>query len=170
MTKVLGELSLLLGALLWAGLAHAQSDATTHELDSQLLKQLHVANQLEIAAGKLAQSQTPTPGVKKFGAKLIADHTASDDEVVAIAKDEGVELAPPPEAPLAELRDLKGAKFDRAFALLMVKDHESAVQQIKAAHEEPHGARVRALIDKILPVLQKHLKHAQQLENPLPHP
>ena len=160
----------VMGALLWTGLAHAQADATTaHELDARLLNKLHEANQLEIAAGKLAQAQTPTPGVKKFGAKLIADHSASDAEVSAIAKAEGVDLVPAAETPLDALRDLKGAKFDRAFALLMVKDHTSAIQALQAAHDDPHGAQVRALIAKTLPVVQKHLKHAQQLENPLPH-
>jgi putative membrane protein len=126
-------------------------------------------NQLEIAAGKLAQSQTPTPGIQKFGAKLIADQTASDNEVTAIAKAQGVQLAPAADTPLAALRELKGAQFDRAFALWIVKDHESALHKLQAAQDEPHGAQVRAWVDKTLPVLRKQLKHAQQLENPLPH-
>jgi putative membrane protein len=164
------NLSYLLAALLWTGFAHAQAGAPTpHQLDAQLLEKLHEANQLEIAAGKLAQKQTPTPGIQKFGAQLIEDHTAADKEVVAVAKQEGVALHPADQAPLASLRGLKGAKFDSAFAVMMTKDHKSAVQMVEAAQSEQHDAPVRALIAKTLPVLQKHLHHAEQLENPMPH-
>jgi putative membrane protein len=160
----------VLTVLLWTGFAHAQTEAPTpHQLDAQLLEKLHEANQLEIAAGKLAQTQTPTPGIQKFGAQLIEDHTAADREVVALAKQEGVALHPANEAPLESLRGLKGAKFDSAFAVMMTNDHKSAVHMVEAAQSEQHAASVRALISKTLPVLKKHLHHAEQLENPMPH-
>jgi putative membrane protein len=157
-----------LAVLLCAGFAHAQEQPTSHQLDAQLLEKLHEANQLEIAAGKLAQTNTPTPGIHKFGEKLIEDHTAADKDVVALAKKENVTLPAANEAPLASIRELQGAKFDSAFALMMTNDHKSAVHMVEAAQSEKHDPQVKALIAKVLPVLKKHLHHAEELENPAP--
>jgi putative membrane protein len=158
----------VVGVLLCVTLAHAQ-DISMHEQDAHLLNKLHEANQLEIAAGQIAQTNTSSPGTKKFGGQLIKEHSAADTEVSALAKKMGVKLAAVSGDKLDSLRDLKGAKFDRAFAVMMTADHKAAIELVKAAQDDRHDPDVRALLDKTLPLLQKHLEHAEQLESPLPH-
>ena len=45
-----------------------------------VLRNLHAANQMEIAAGKLAKEKGQTVEIQAFGATLVADHTIGRQE------------------------------------------------------------------------------------------
>ncbi len=57
-----------------------------------MLGKLHHSNQMEVAAGKLAEEKGQSKDVKSFGKTLVTDHTASDRKVMALAKSEKIEL------------------------------------------------------------------------------
>src|SRR5882672_2708862 len=61
-------------------------------MTSTVLGKLHHSNQKEISMGKLAQKSGRTREVKAFGLALVNDHTAADHKVVALAKQEKVNL------------------------------------------------------------------------------
>ena len=60
-----------------------------------VLGKLHHANQMEVAAGKLAEEKGQAKDVKSFGKTLVTDHTAADKKVMALAKAEKIELPAP---------------------------------------------------------------------------
>ncbi len=108
-----------------AGVASAADDTAA------VLGQLHHSNQMEIEMGKLAQDKGQSKDVKSFGRTLVTDHTAADKKVVALAKQEKIDLtaAMPPmkNDQMAPLKAAVGAEFDRAFASAMLEDHTKDV-------------------------------------------
>ena len=114
-----------------AGAAAAQEGAPN---DAQIAQIVVTANQVDIDAGKLAQTKASNGEVKKFAEQMIADHTAVNKQ----AKDLVTKLKVKPEENatsrslaqggrdnLANLRGLKkGKDFDKAYV-----DHEVAYHQ-----------------------------------------
>src|SRR5687768_8828157 len=93
--------------------------------DAQIASIVVTANQVDIDAGKLAQSTSANAEVKVFAERMINDHTAvnkSATELVAMLK------VPPQDNPtsqnlkaagdknLSHLKGLTGAQFDKAYA------------------------------------------------------
>jgi predicted outer membrane protein len=70
------------------------SDSQMEQLsDDAVLMRMHRTNQMEIKAGRLAQSHGGSAKVRAFGARLVRDHSANDQKVVALAKKLGITLA-----------------------------------------------------------------------------
>ena len=148
-------------ALMVAGVAAAADDTAT------VLGKLHHSNQMEIEMGKLAQEKGQSKDVKSFGKTLVTDHTAADKKVVALAKQEKIDLAtamPPMKTDkMAPLKNAVGAEFDKAFATAMLEDHTKDVDEAKGARSVTTDAKLKALLDSTIPVLEKHRETAQKL-------
>ena len=144
-----------------AGIASGADDTAA------VLGKLHHSNQMEIEMGKLAQDKGQSKDVKSFGKTLVTDHTAADKKVAALAKQEKVDLtaAMPPmkNDQMAPLKAAVGAEFDKAFASAMLEDHTKDVDAAKAARDTTTDAKLKALLDSTIPVLEKHRETAQKL-------
>ena len=133
-----------------------------------VLRDLHAANQMEIAAGELARSWAQTVHVQTFGATLVSDHRRADEQVVALANEEKIDLSEVPPMPADEMRALKSAKvpaFDELFALKMLEGHDKIVAEAKAARDQTSDAKLRELLDVMIPVLEGHQQTARSLVN-----
>jgi len=64
---------------------------------------------------------------------------------------------------MAQLRSLRGAAFDTAFANAMVKGHEDAINLLEMAQSQVQHDEVRSLITSLMPTLREHLQTAQSL-------
>src|SRR5881227_4005436 len=64
-----------------AGSAFAQAPN-----DAQIAHIVVTANQVDIDAGKLAEKQAKRADVKAFGKQMVTDHTAVNNQAVALAK------------------------------------------------------------------------------------
>lgn len=131
--------------------------------DAQTVQRLHEANQTEIEAGKLASKNAASAQVKRYGEMLVKDHTQADRELSALAKKKGVKLTDVDKTKLDDLRAMHGSQFDRAFLEKMEKDHKSAIELVRTAQGQAQNPEFRSLLDKTLPVLQKHEEQANQL-------
>jgi putative membrane protein len=138
--------------------AVAQSANTPDSMfQAETLQNLHAANLMEIAAGKLGKSRGTTPQVRAYGAQLVTDHSNADKQVKAVAKKLGVTLkSPPQDAGLKELSGLKGTAFDTAFIGMMVQDHDKAIAMVKDAQARSTNSDLTALLNGLLPALEKH--------------
>jgi putative membrane protein len=158
-----------------------QKEQSTAE-EAQVLAKLHHANKMEIDAGQLAKDNSDSPKVKAFGERLIKDHTQADETVRHYAEGHGIELKEPTtrspqeeqekkqsEDAMDKLGDLKGPEFDRAFSTMMLTDHQKAIQMVKAARDSSKNAEFRAMLGKLLPVLQQHRNTAQSLAQQTQH-
>jgi putative membrane protein len=162
MTKTLAlSLALLAGGLsLLAGPAVAADPLPTAEV----LGQLHAANQKEIEAGKLAQKNGTSRAVKEYGDMLVKDHGAADKLVVALAKQEKINLAAatPAEAGTMAMVPAGGA-FDLKFAQIMVDDHTKDIAEAIEARDSTTDSKLKALLTELIPTLQKHQEAAQRI-------
>jgi putative membrane protein len=104
-------------AVLGTGTAQAADKEATAQT-AEVLNKLHHSNQMEIAAGKLAQEKGQSKDVKSFGKILVTDHSAADKKVMALAKDEKIDLpadVPMPPDKMDKMKAASGAEFDRMF-------------------------------------------------------
>ena len=122
----------------------------------------------EVELGKMAQQNGGSQEVKSFGERMVQDHGKANEELAAIAKNHGV--TPPMEpnakqrADAKRLAKLKGAEFDRAYADLMVKDHQKTIALFEKEAKSGGQEELKAFASKTLPVLQEHHKMAQGLQ------
>lgn len=145
---------------------------------ADVLRNIHLTNQLEIKAGKLAEKKGHTKQVRDYGKRLIKDHTKLDKEVEKTAKREGIDV----NVPIAEvdekmntketdlmnkLRSVNGVEFDQTFAKEMDVAHQEAITSLKAAEAQYKGTDTARLIGKILPTLAKHERIAEKIERRL---
>jgi putative membrane protein len=113
--------------------------------------------------GKLAQKNGQSKAVKNFGKALVKDHTAADKKVVALAKQEKIDL-PADEAKMDMGGDMgSGAEFDTKFAQSMLEDHKKDVSEASAARDATTDAKLKTLLTKLVPTLQKHQDTAQSI-------
>jgi putative membrane protein len=157
-------------AVCFAGAAAAQGGPS----DAQIAHIVVTANQVDIDAGKLAESKGSTAEVKAFGHQMVTDHSGVNQQAVVLAKKLGVtpedngtsrSLAAGGQDNVASLGKLSGAAFDKAYV-----DHEVAYHaQVLAAIDatlvpNAKNAELKALIVKVRPAFEAHLQHARTLQ------
>lgn len=141
---------------------HDQHGALSDQ-EASIVRQLHKANQTEVAAGKLAKSNAGSQAVKQYGQMLVSDHSAADRKLAAFAGRRDLELKEP-EVDLGQLEDKQGDAFDEAFLDKMVKDHAENIAKVKQAMQTCDDSGVRSILQQTLPVLQKHQTQAAKLQ------
>jgi putative membrane protein len=159
-------------ALFGAGSAQSADKEATAQT-AEVLSKLHHSNQMEVAAGKLAQEKGQSKDVKAFGKTLVTDHSAADKKVMALAKDEKIDL--PAEVPMSpdakemmdKMKAASGAEFDKMFASHMLDDHKKDIAEAKAARDTTADPKLKALLTSTIPVLEKHREIAQKLVDKL---
>ncbi len=158
MRRLVEVLIMFAASVLASGAALAAAPPTT----ADVLAQLHRSNQKEIAMGHMATAHGRSKGVKTFGATLVADHSAADKKVTALAKAEHVALA---DVSMAHAMNAlpSGAAFDAAFAKMMLEDHERDIAELEAARDSTSDEQLKRLLTDLLPVLHKHEDTARRL-------
>jgi putative membrane protein len=123
----------------------------------------------EIAAAKLAETNASSADVKAFAKKMIAAHTDSTLKIKKAA--EGAAPAITPDATLSDdqkgklddLRKLKGADFDKAYASGQVDAHEDALSLMRTYADKGEAPTLKAAAGEIAPVVSGHLDMAKAL-------
>jgi putative membrane protein len=158
-----------LAAVFLAAGAAAQDKAGVGKpvTDAQFVLLATAADLAEINLGYLAVKRAKSAEVKKFGERMVADHTNSTKELLKIANKKGLPAARQMGArhreAAAQLQQLRGAAFDRAYMKHMVTDHQKAVALYESRAKQGRDEDLKAFAAKTLPVLQEHLKMAQEI-------
>src|SRR6476469_10020547 len=142
--------------------------------DPQIAAIVVTANQVDIDAGKLAETNASDAKVKAFGKQMVTDHTGVNKQATDLVTKLGVTPQDNPTAQslksggaenVKNLSGLKGAAFDRAYV-----DHEVAYhQQVLDALDttlipSAQNADLKALLVKVRPAFVAHLEHAKHLQ------
>jgi putative membrane protein len=103
--------------------------------------------------------------VKKFGQRMVTDHSKANDELKSLAQSKSItlpaELDAKAKATHDRLSKLSGAAFDRAYMQHMLADHRKDVNEFKKESRAGKDSEVKAWASKTLPTLEEHLKLAQ---------
>jgi putative membrane protein len=125
-------------------------------------------NLAEIQMGQLAQKNGSTAAVRDYGATLVKDHSANNQEAMALAKKMNITAANKPsdqdQQMYQDLSAKKGADFDKSFAQEMVDGHQKAIQLFTDEANSASGD-VKNFAQNTLPTLKSHLAMAQKLLN-----
>jgi putative membrane protein len=161
--------------LLAAGIAGAQEGVPN---DAQIAHIVVTANQVDIDAGKLAQTKASSAEVKQFGETMIKDHSAVNKQATDLAKKLGVKpednatshsLKQGGRDNLAHLRELKkGGDFDRAYVDHEVAYHQAVLDALdKTLVPNAKNAELKDLLVKTRPAFVAHLDHAKMIQSKL---
>ena len=95
---------------------------------------------------------------------MVTDHTAMSQRVAeAAGMADAAAPAPDPSA-TADLQGKTATDFDRAYASMMVTDHQKAVAVFENASDNASTDEAKMLAEDALPKLREHLQRAQQLQ------
>lgn len=123
---------------------------------------------MEVELGRTASTAAASPKVKEFGRMMVADHTKANTELKAIAAKKNITVPAAPaekhQTHINELKEKKGAEFDKAYVDMMVNDHQEDIQNFTNEAQNGKDTAVKAFASKTLPVLQKHLKSIQTIQ------
>lgn len=143
--------------------------ASLDRADKAFMEKAAMGGMVEVEMGRLAQQKGTSQQVKDFGARMVQDHGAANNELMQLASKKGLQM--PSDAGSAHKRDvqklsgLSGAQFDREYMAHMVKDHRKDVSDFEKASKSAKDSDVKAFAAKTLPVLQEHLKLAQTTQD-----
>src|SRR5579864_899232 len=145
----------------------SKHSAGTTVSDKTFVKKAAEGGLAEVELGQLATQKAASEDVKKFGQRMVDDHTKANDQLKQVAAEQHIDLPTEPDAKdratKARLEKLSGEQFDRAYMSDMVKDHRKDVSEF--AHEAKMGKdpAVKSFAESTLPTLRDHLKSAEKI-------
>jgi len=135
--------------------------------DQMFINMAAAGDAAEIQNAQLAQTKAHRPAVKKYAAEMVADHTATTQQLTTIAQSKGVTPTAAPSdsarATMAKLETDNGAAFDRAYLRDQVMDHRKMVQAYQDEIANGQDTDVKAFAQQTFPTIEKHLHEAQAL-------
>ena len=166
----------LLGALLLTLPTHAAEQAAK-PTDPQIAHIAYTAGQLDIEAAKQALNKSKNQDVRAFAQQMVGDHTAVNDQALALVKRLKVTpednptsktLTQQAEATRNKLANLNGAAFDKAYVDNEVAYHKTVNTALSdTLIPDSQNAELKALLQKGLTLFQAHQKHAEELAGKL---
>jgi putative membrane protein len=148
----------------------SQSDKSSSQLDPAdrtFVKKAAQGGLAEVELGKLATEKASSDEVKKFGQRMVDDHSKANDQLKQVASKLGVnvpdKLSPKDQATKDRLSKLSGEQFDAAYMRDMVKDHTKDVAEFRHESEKAKNDEVKNFASQALPTLEDHLKQAKSI-------
>ena len=164
--------AILVAAVTFAAAASAAQ--TEGPNDAQIAAIVVTANQVDIDAGKLAETKAGSKEVKEFAQRMVTDHTGVNKSAVDLVtklkvkpeenatsnglKKSGAET-------LKRLQGLKGADFDKAYVDNEITYHQTVLDAVdKTLIPSAKNEELKALLVKVRPAFVAHLEHAKHLQ------
>lgn len=151
----------------------AQAQGTAPN-DAQIAAIVVTANQVDIDAGKLAESKSRNKHVKDFARLMVTDHSGVNKSASDLAGKLKLKPEDNPTAQglkkggddnLARLRKLDGVAFDKAYVDNEVTYHQAVIDAVdKTLIPSAKNEALKALLVKVRPAFVAHLEHARQLQ------
>ena len=135
--------------------------------DASFYKTLAQGGIAEVEAGKLAQQKGDDPKVKDFGAMMVKDHSAANEQLKALAAGKGIDLpgssSTSQMATKAKLEVLSGGTFDKSYVDDQVKAHRDTVELLKKEIATGQDPDAKVFAQKVLPTVESHLHAINQI-------
>jgi putative membrane protein len=138
------------------------------QFDKQFMVEAAQGGMAEVAFGKIATQKASSNVVKEYARRMVVEHTKANNELKALAKQKGVTLPTTIGKKNEELKQklskLSGAKFDQEYMKEAgLKSHTEQAQLFERQVARGQNPDVKSFAAKTLPVVQKHLQHAQDI-------
>src|SRR5215468_4069630 len=137
------------------------------DTDSTFVKKAAQSGLAEVELGQLATQKASTEEVKKFGQRMVDDHTKANEELKQVAAQKNIDvpqqLDAKDKATKARLEKLSGEHFDKAYMKNMVNDHQKDVAEFERASKTVKDPAIKNFAQQTLPTLKDHLKEAEKI-------
>ena len=141
--------------------------------DPQIAHIAYTAGTIDVAAGKQALARSHNKAVRAFASEMVRDHTAVNDQALALVK----KLHVTPEAnptsaalskqaavSLRRLSHLNGRSFDRAYAANEVAYHKTVNAALAdTLIPSANNGELKSLLQTGLKLFREHQAHAEHL-------
>ena len=134
----------------------AKSGSKLSVADKTFMMNAAKGGMMEVEMGKMAASNGQNADVKKFGNRMVTDHSKANNELMALAKEEGVSL-PAAKSP-------GKWKSDKDYMDTMVKDHEKDLAEFQKEAQSGTDPDLKAFAAKGAKMVSTHLKLAQETQ------
>jgi len=148
-----------------AALVAAASDIKTPDF----VQKVAISDMFEVESGKLALERSKDPGVRKFAAEMVHDHTMTTNKLKETLAASHIDATPPTalddahQQLLQQLRDSSAADFDRDYMKIQVQGHEDALTLLQSYSESGDNDALKQVATKTIPMVKKHLAAAQKI-------
>jgi putative membrane protein len=132
------------------------------------------SDQFEIQEGRLAESKSKTPALRRFARQMVQDHTLSSKIVSQAARKSGMvppvpplpALRPDQQQQLSALQAASGPEFDHMYLQQQLTAHQEALQLHSSYAQSGSDPNLRAAAGQVVPVVQQHLSMLQSMPSP----
>jgi putative membrane protein len=139
--------------------------------DQQFVDFAAQTDMVEANLGQLAQNNSSSDQVKDYAQTLVTDHTSDFSQLHTAAQQANLTV---PDAidtamnksMIGPLEKLHGAAFDHRYVMDMVSGHTKALAVYKKEAADAQNDAIKNYAETALPVLQKHLDAAKDIEKP----
>jgi putative membrane protein len=137
--------------------------------DQQFVDFAAQTDMVEANLGQLAQSVASAQAVKDYGGMLVTDHTGDFGVLTTTASQAGLTMPTAIDAAhvkdmIAPMHKLKGTAFDHKYIADMISGHTKAIEIYKAEAANASNSALKNYAQQALPVLEKHLSSAKDLQ------
>ena len=142
--------------------------------DAQIAAIVVAANQVDINAGKLAESKAESKDVKAFAERMVTDHTGVNKSAVDLVKKLNVKpeendtsrtLKSSGAETVQKLKALSGKEFDKAYVDNEVTYHQAVLDALdKTLIPNAKNDELKSLLVKVRPAFVAHLDHAKHIQ------
>jgi putative membrane protein len=139
--------------------------------DAQIAHIAYTAGALDVEAGKQALAISKTPEVREFAQQMVKDHTAVNEQALALVKKLKVTpednatskaLTEQANAKRAELAKLSGAAFDKAYMANEIAYHKTVNSALETTLiPSATNTELKSLLQTGLKLFQGHQMHAE---------
>ena len=139
------------------------------------VKKAGMTNLFEIQAGRIAEQKSDNSKVQDYAKMIIGDHQKAQEELKSAAKEvHGVSLPQSLDKKhrglIKRLQSASGTAFLRTFKDQQVKGHKEGVKLFQDYGQAAQNAKLKQFAQQALPVLKKHLQHAENLPTTMSAP
>jgi putative membrane protein len=154
--------------LIAIGMGVARARATN---DKEFVQKAASGGKMEITLGEMAIRQATSDDVKKFGQRMVDDHSLASHDLMALAEKDHLglprDMDKEDNSMVKHLSGLKGREFDLAYMQHMVQDHKDDVKMFQEMANDGKNPDLKNFAQRYVPILEQHLKMAQDIENKL---
>jgi putative membrane protein len=121
----------------------------------------------EVRLGELAQEKAQNQAVRKFGQRMVEEHTKANHRLKEAALREKISLPKEMDRRDQETYDalakLSGAEFDKAYVRDMVQDHQDDIAEFGTEARIGKREEIKTFAAETLSTLKEHLKAAKEM-------
>ena len=158
-------------AILSSGLLFGQTPKLT---DPEIASVAVTANQIDINYAKIAKERSKNADILKFAATMTSDHQSIINQAVALVQKLGVtpkdndvskKLNAGADNTIKLLRGKSAGDFNKAYIDNEVSYHKAVIETVQnVLIPQSQNAELKALLEKVLPILKTHLEHAEMVQ------